>query len=95
MGGAAWEKAGKIWYVSAKDKFGPATDFQAAANLTHEVAGTLYGPGGLEQQAVRYGWEGVGITIGAAAPPAPAPRGCKTAVAGLLHSLLHGTAGRK
>jgi Zn-dependent metalloprotease len=94
MGGVAWEKAGKIWYLSAKDKFRPATDFQAAANLTHEVAGTLYGPGGLEQQAVRYGWDGVGITIGAAAPPAPAPRGCTTAVAGLLHSLLHGTAGR-
>lgn len=63
MGGYAWEKAGQIWYVALRDKFGPTTDFQGAANITFDIAGQLFGAGGLEQQAVRKGWVEVGIIV--------------------------------
>lgn len=87
LGGSAWDKAGKIWYVAARDKFSSSTDFQGAANLTHQVAGELFGVGGAEQQAVSYGWDGVGIVVGATAPP-PQPSGCLPAMANLLRSIL-------
>ncbi len=90
LGGFAWEKAGKIWYVAGRDKFSSNTDFQSAANLTHEVAGELFGTGSQEQEAVVYGWEGVGITIGAQTQTAPQSTGCLNAAAGLLKSLLSG-----
>src|SRR5512143_2658625 len=73
MGGFAWEKAGRIWYVAARDKFSNNTDFQAAANLTFQAAGELFGVDGHEQQAVKYGWDGVGITIGAQSQTQPQP----------------------
>jgi Zn-dependent metalloprotease len=93
IGGFAWDKAGKIWYVAARDKFNSTTGFQSAADLTHQVAGELYGVGSPEQQAVQYGWEGVGITIGATAPP-PAPGGCATTAVSALRSLFARTATR-
>ncbi len=86
IGGFAWEKAGNIWYVAARDKFASNTDFQSAANLIHKAAGELYGEGSAEQQAVQYGWEGVGITIGAQSQPQPS--GCLTSAGVLLRSLL-------
>ena len=91
LSGFAWEKAGRIWYVAARDRFKSNTDFQTAANLTHEVAGGLYGEGSPEQQAVQYGWEGVGITIGAQSQPQPQPSGCLAAPANLLRSLFAGS----
>lgn len=90
MGGFAWEKAGAIWYVAARDKFTSNTDFQTAANLTYQAASELYGQGSHEQQAVQYGWQGVGITIGAQSQPQPS--GCLTAPAALLRWLLAGKA---
>jgi Zn-dependent metalloprotease len=65
MGGYAWEKAGRIWYVTLSERIEKSTNFQGAANLTHAVAGELYGENSLEQQAVSKGWAGVGITVGA------------------------------
>lgn len=91
MGGNAWEKAGMIWYVAARDKFTASTDFQAAANLTFQVAGELYGSDGHEQQAVKYGWDGVGITIGAQAQTPPQPGGCLAAPAAFLRTLFSGS----
>lgn len=95
LGGFAWEKAGKIWYVAARDKFSSNTDFQNAANLTYQVAGELFGIGGQEQQAVAYGWEGVGVTLGAQPQPTTTPQpqtgsGCLSAAARLVRSLLSG-----
>jgi Zn-dependent metalloprotease len=93
MGGFAWEKAGRIWYVAARDKFSSNTDFQAAADLTHQVAGEIYGAASAEQQAVEYGWQGVGIVIGAPSqtqPPPPQPAGCTTMATSLLRSLFAG-----
>lgn len=64
IGGFAWEKAGQIWYITLRDKLQDRSDFQAAANLTFEAAGELFGTGSPEQQAVVKGWADVGINIG-------------------------------
>ena len=63
LGGFAWEKAGKIWYVTLRDKLNATSDFHTAANSTLEVAGDLYGENSAEQNAVKKGWEEVGITL--------------------------------
>ena len=63
IGGYAWEKAGKIWYATLKDKLNATSDFYAAANLTLEAAGELYGSNSPEQNAVQKGWEEVGIIV--------------------------------
>ena len=76
LGGKAWEKAGRIWYVTLRDKLGPLSNFQEAANLTHQVAAELYGNGSLEQKAVQTGWAAVGITVGGGTEPPPPPKGC-------------------
>ncbi len=91
IGGFAWEKAGKIWYVAARDKFNNNTNFQGAADLTFQTAGELYGQGSQEQQAVKYGWDGVGITVGAVPQPQPQPSGCITAPAAMLRALFSGS----
>ena len=72
MGGNAWEKAGKIWYVTLRDKLRASSEFQEAANLTLQAASELFGANSLEQQAVRKGWAEVGITV-QVLPPAPPP----------------------
>jgi Zn-dependent metalloprotease len=61
IGGNAWEKAGKIWYQTLTEKLQPTSDFAAAANLTLETAGELYGSGSAEEQAVQHAWKGVGV----------------------------------
>lgn len=81
MGGNAWEKAGRIWYVTLRDKLSSRSDFQAAARLTFEAAGELFGAGSLEQQAVRTGWSGVGIDV---AGGGEEPQGCLPAVLSLF-----------
>jgi Zn-dependent metalloprotease len=56
MGGFAWEKAGKIWYITLRDRVKTTTTFQEAADLTYATAGELFGVNSLEQQAVSKGW---------------------------------------
>jgi Zn-dependent metalloprotease len=63
IGGYAWEKAGRIWYVTLRDKLKPDSDFRDAARMTFSVAGKLYGKDSPEQKAVRKGWKGVGINV--------------------------------
>lgn len=63
IGGYAWEKAGKIWYVTLRDKLKADSNFEDAANLTYEVAGDLYGKKSAEQNAVKNAWEKVGMPI--------------------------------
>jgi len=62
IGGNAWEKAGKIWYVTLTQRLVPNADFQAAADATFDVAGNLYGPNSPEQKAIADAWNGVGLT---------------------------------
>ena len=81
IGGNAWEKAGKIWYVTLTQRLQSNADFQTAANTTFTVAGELFGASSPEQQAVSAGWKGVGITVNAgtviamrtAVPTGPVP----------------------
>ncbi|MGE5832578.1 MAG: M4 family metallopeptidase [Methanomicrobiales archaeon] len=63
LGGYAWEKAGRIWYVTLRDALRPTNSFTTAAKRTYQVAGVLFGTGSEEQQAVRTGWTGVGVKV--------------------------------
>lgn len=63
IGGYAWEKAGKIWYVALTERLRERSNFLSLANITYEIAGQGYGKNSHEQQAVTNGWKGVGITI--------------------------------
>jgi Zn-dependent metalloprotease len=79
IGGYAWEKAGRIWYVTLRDKLQAQSKFVDAARLTYETAGELYGANSLEQQAVKKGWSDVGIVIDGQTPPTQGD-GCLTQV---------------
>ena len=94
IGGNAWEKTGMIWYRAMRDRFTSSTDFQGAADLTFAAAGELYGDGSQEQQSVKYGWDGVGITVGASGQPSTQP-GCLTAPAALLRAFFSGAPERR
>jgi Zn-dependent metalloprotease len=61
IGGHSWEKAGKIWYVALRDKLREYSKFQDAADMTFEIAGSLFGEESDEQRAVYAGWKSVGI----------------------------------
>jgi Zn-dependent metalloprotease len=62
IGGYSWEKAGKIWYKTL-DLLNDKSNFEDMATRTFEAAGILFGKGNLEQESVRKGWDGVGVTI--------------------------------
>ncbi|MBD2614346.1 MAG: M4 family metallopeptidase [Nostoc sp. ZfuVER08] len=61
IGGYAWEKAGKIWYIALRDRLRAKADFQKAANVTIQIAGELYGNDSNEQKAVQNAWQKVGV----------------------------------
>jgi Zn-dependent metalloprotease len=84
IGGYAWEKAGKIWYAAQCDKLNSSSDFQQAANQTYQAASELFGAGSLEQQAVRKGWNEVGIQVDGASGKGS----CLTAAANMFMSLI-------
>jgi Zn-dependent metalloprotease len=89
IGGFAWEQAGLIWYTAARDKYTVNTDFAAAAAYTFQTAAELYGKDSPAQHAVQYGWEGVGIPVGATPPaPQPKPSGCSAAAPNFIRSLV-------
>lgn len=64
IGGYAWEKAGKIWYIALCDRLRPKTDFKTAANVTVQIASELYGQDSTEHQAVQQAWQEVGVLGG-------------------------------
>jgi len=61
IGGYAWEKAGKIWYITLRDRLRSGSDFARAAYHTITVAGELYGSNSTEQNAVKDAWKQVGV----------------------------------
>jgi len=85
LGGFAWEKAGQIWYKTLCEELDQASDFQAAANATHKVAGDLYGKDSTEQKAVYNGWKAVGII-----PGTDQRRGCRGFVGRAWRSIFGG-----
>lgn len=60
IGGYAWEKVGKIWYVAMKSALAPDATFREAAEATITIAGH-YGDRSDEQQAIRQAWQEVGV----------------------------------
>lgn len=63
IGGSAWEKAGRIWYITLRDRLRPTSQFQDCANLTYAVAKETYGNTSTEAKAVQEGWDAVGIKV--------------------------------
>ncbi len=61
IGGNAWKKAGRIWYVALCDRLKRRASFAGAARITAAVAGELYGSGGKVEQAVKNAWKQVGV----------------------------------
>src|SRR5262245_32017428 len=62
LGGYAWNDAGHIWYSTLRQLW-PRANFQDCANVSSQVAGTLFGSGSTQQQAVREAWAQVGIKV--------------------------------
>jgi Zn-dependent metalloprotease len=86
LGGFAWVKAGRIWYITLRDKLRSTATFQEAAELTYQAAGELFGAGSLEQKAVRFGWSEVGIELGGV-DGGEGRTGCLAAPASFIRSL--------
>jgi Zn-dependent metalloprotease len=61
IGGSAWERTGRIWYLALRDRLRRAAGFLDAAKETFGAAGELYGPKSVEARAVRDGWAAVGL----------------------------------
>ncbi len=97
IGGNAWEKAGRVWYVTLRNRLRASSSFQEMADLTYQVGGELFGAGSLEQQAIRSAWNEVGITVDLSpipAPPREANTGCLTAPVDFVISLGRRLTGR-
>jgi Zn-dependent metalloprotease len=62
--GFAWERAGRIWYVTLRDRLRTDSSFQECADATFDVARELFGADSVEQRAVREAWDVVGIRTG-------------------------------
>lgn len=69
LGGYAWEKAGRIWYLALTDLLSRRAQFSDAALATVTAADRLFGEAAA--RAVRKGWEAVGVS---AEVPELAPR---------------------
>ncbi|MGV0023364.1 M4 family metallopeptidase [Phormidesmis priestleyi] len=61
IGGYAWEKAGKIWYVALTERLRTRASFKTAATTTIAIASELYGQSSNEQKAVQNAWKTVGV----------------------------------
>ena len=61
LGGHAWERAGRIWYYTLRDRLRRNSNFNHCARMTWLVAAELFGEGSVEQKAVETGWHEVGI----------------------------------
>jgi Zn-dependent metalloprotease len=59
LGGYAWEKVGRVWYVTLTDRLKPDSQFEDAATATVEVARELFG--GEVERAVTAAWTGVKV----------------------------------
>jgi Zn-dependent metalloprotease len=62
LGGPAWERAGRIWYAAMREPgLRPTSGFRRFARATVEAAEQLYGAEDAAVDAVRAGWEQVGV----------------------------------
>jgi subtilisin len=63
IGGHAWEKAGKVWYVTLTERLTAASDFQKCAIETVSVARDLFPNDPSIAQKIAQAWFDVGITV--------------------------------
>lgn len=63
LGGAAWEKAGTIWYETMQQINNPLATFADWADKTVEVARGIHGSGSREALFTRRAWKLVGINV--------------------------------
>ncbi len=64
LGGYAWEKAGRIWYETLRDKrLKTKAKFYDFALLALKNARNLYGEESIEALVVKRGWKRVGIEV--------------------------------
>jgi Zn-dependent metalloprotease len=63
IGGHAWDAAGHVWYT-ALHQLSEHSQFQDCANITSQVAATLYGTNGSVHKAVLEAWAEVGLPVG-------------------------------
>ena len=59
IGGHAWEKAGRVWYVTLTEKTQAEAQFADVAAATVEVAGEVFSAS--EQGAIESAWKEVGV----------------------------------
>jgi Zn-dependent metalloprotease len=65
LGGPAWEAPGRIWYDALCDaELKPDADFAQFGAVTLDRATARYGATSVEADAVRAGWDAVGVDIG-------------------------------
>ena len=64
IGGHAWEAAGHVWYT-ALHQLSEHSQFQDCANITTQVAATMYGTNSAVHKAVQEAWAEVGLSVGA------------------------------
>ncbi|MFO0996214.1 MAG: M4 family metallopeptidase [Alphaproteobacteria bacterium] len=62
IGGKAWERAGRIWYVALRDRLRPTSEFADARAATIAAATDLYGKTSKEAKAVASAWTTVGVS---------------------------------
>ena len=62
IGGNAWEAPGQIWYETLTTQVKANADFRQFADATIAVASRLFGEDSAEAEAVRSGWQTVGVT---------------------------------
>lgn len=66
LGGRAWERAGRIWYDSLRNRsLGSSADFTTFATLTVRTAERSFGRTSPEADAVKAGWEKVKVALSA------------------------------
>ena len=63
IGGKTWQVLGRIWYVAMTTRLQADDDFNAFAGATVDVAGDLFGRGGLVQRAIGKAWRDVGLVV--------------------------------
>lgn len=68
IGGFAWEKSGRVWYLALADQLSRMANFSDGAAATVAAAMDLFGRGSLEAQAVERAWKAVGVEPAAKDP---------------------------
>ena len=87
IGGYAWEKAGKVWYVTLTERLTAASDFQKCAVETVSVARDLFPEDPSIAQKIAQAWSDVGITV-----PALVPSPVAVSAATVAQAAVSGTA---